>query len=46
MCDPELADVRDTLLLAGFEVLPLASYDCTLEMASEAARCAYRELDI
>jgi ABC-type phosphate/phosphonate transport system substrate-binding protein len=46
MCDTELADVRDILLLAGFEVLPLTSYDCTLEMASEAARCAYRELDI
>jgi hypothetical protein len=46
MCDTELADVRNTLLLARFEVLPLASYDCTLEMASEAARCGYRELDI
>jgi ABC-type phosphate/phosphonate transport system substrate-binding protein len=43
--DPALVDVRNALLLAGFEVLSLASYDCTLEMASAAARRGYLELD-
>jgi ABC-type phosphate/phosphonate transport system substrate-binding protein len=43
--DPELAHTRSILLLAGFDVLPDASYDCMFEAEAEAKRRRYLELD-
>lgn len=39
--DDGLASARETLLLEGFELLPLASYDRILEMKNDAISCGY-----
>jgi ABC-type phosphate/phosphonate transport system substrate-binding protein len=43
--DPALASVRAQLLIEGFDVLPPGSYRCMLDMAGEAKRRGYDELD-
>ena len=43
--DPELAEVRSTLLLDGFDVLPENLYDCMFEAEADARRLRYLELD-
>jgi ABC-type phosphate/phosphonate transport system substrate-binding protein len=45
LADPGLAAVRNELLIAGVDVLPLERYGCMTEMAAEAQRLRYVELD-
>lgn len=42
--DPQLADLRETLLLAEVAVLPLTAYDRITEMESAAANAGYAEV--
>jgi hypothetical protein len=42
--DPLLRPVRDRLLIAGLDVLPVASYRCMTDMEAEARRRRYFEL--
>ena len=43
--DPALASVREDLLMVGLDVLPLSSYRCMTDMAIDALRRHYVELD-
>lgn len=43
--DPHLRDVRAELLIDGLDVLPPNAYRCMAEMAAEARRQGYVELD-
>ena len=43
--DPALAQTRRTLLLDGFDVLPVSLYACMFEAEAEAKRRQYLELD-
>jgi ABC-type phosphate/phosphonate transport system substrate-binding protein len=43
--DPALAAVRAELLIAGLDVLPVDSYRCMMDMADDAKRRGYVELD-
>ena len=42
--DPELASVRDALLISGFEVLPSGAYDRILALEAESAAAGYPAL--
>ena len=44
LADPALAAVRDDLLIAGVEVLPLEAYDVLLKMEVAAAAAGYATL--
>jgi ABC-type phosphate/phosphonate transport system substrate-binding protein len=44
LADPHLAEIRDALLIAGLDVLPLERYACVTAMAADAARRNYIEL--
>lgn len=44
LADSSLAAVRDDLLIAGVDVLPLAAYDAVLEMEGAAAAAGYATL--
>jgi ABC-type phosphate/phosphonate transport system substrate-binding protein len=44
VADPDLAVVREALLIRDFEVLELAAYDRMLEMEAAAARAGYPQL--
>src|SRR4030095_4356053 len=41
--DPELATLREQLLIAGLDFLPLGAYRCMSEMEAEARRQGYVE---
>lgn len=43
--DPALKSVRDASLIEGFDVLRPADYGCMAEIASDAKRRRYLELD-
>jgi len=43
--DPSLSKVRAALLITGADLLPLASYRCMIDMAEDARRRGYVELD-
>ena len=45
IADPGLSCVREELLIAGIEVLPLASYRCMAEMEIQASNQSYVEMD-
>ena len=42
--DPNLGSVRDELLIAGLDVLPVESYRCMADMEADATRRRYLEL--
>ncbi|WP_295524656.1 PhnD/SsuA/transferrin family substrate-binding protein [Novosphingobium sp. Chol11] len=44
IADPAAKDVRDTLGLRGFEVLPESSFDAVIGLEQEAAACGYPSL--
>jgi hypothetical protein len=43
--DPNLASLRDELLIVGLDVLPAGAYACMAEMETDAKRRRYHEMD-
>ena len=43
--DPELAPLRDALLIDGLDVLPASAYACMAELEADALQRRYVELD-
>lgn len=43
--DPALAEVRAQLMITGFDILPVEGYRCMTDVADDAKRRGYIELD-